>query len=719
MNTRLFPGIFILRLMVFSISLPVFSQSDLPSIKFMNDAGSELLIHPLYTLKEGVEVQNPGDLIRTENFELLPPQVPNLGTSDKARYIRFSIENLSGNDDIALLCSNSIIDQLILLRVGYKGLDTVGVQGEGWIASGNSSLFTGAYFPLNIPVNESADYILEVKSGKQLLLPLEIGASDTLASRQRSKDLVFAMYFGIALVMLIYNLFIFFSVKDRSYLFYVLNVGFVGMTQLVLNGYGDRFFWPGFDWLIRHDTYLFGALSGITTVLFAQNFLQIATYSKWLNRILNVYLLLYVVSIILAIVGAHTVSYNLINFNAAASFLLLFAAWLGMRRGYRPARFYIIAWTIFLFGVTLFVLKDFGVLPYNNVTIYALPAGSALEMILISIALADRINTLKREKEDSQLNALKALEENERMVREQNIILEAKVDERTRELRQSNQELKEAVQNLKDTQIQLVESEKMASLGQLTAGIAHELNNPINFVSANVEPLRRDVNELMEMIDVYDHSVLDGSPVSTEELRRRRNELDIDLLKDEIPKLLEGIALGAARTAEIVKGLRMFSRLDEQDLKSVNITECLESSLIILRSEIRSCASVSKDYLPTDPINCYPGKLNQVFVNIITNALHAIRKAGKGPDTGVLGIKVTQDLAFVKVAIRDNGVGMDEATRQRVFEPFYTTKSVGEGTGLGMAIVLGIINDHNGKIEVESQAGRGTEIIITLPKNLH
>jgi hypothetical protein len=313
---------------------------------------------------------------------------------------------------------------------------------------------------------------------------------------------------------------------------------------------------------------------------------------------------------------------------------------------------------------------------------------------------------------------LRVLQQNEQIIKEQNVMLEAKVEERTHELRRSNMELKEAVQNLKDTQIQLVESEKMASLGQLTAGVAHELNNPINFVSGNVQPLKRDVEELLELVALYERKLAEGEAFGNSDFEAKKAEIDLELLKQEIPKLLDGISIGASRTAEIVKGLRMFSRLDEQDLKVVNIVECLESSLIILRGELRSKATVIKDYHHTDPINCYPGKINQVFVNLISNALYAIRKAGKTAEDGILTVKVQQTPDHIIVSIKDNGVGMDEITRTRIFEPFFTTKSVGDGTGLGMAIVLGIINDHKGKIEVESTIGMGTEIILTLPRNL-
>lgn len=706
-------------IVLISFSEGSFGQSTLPSFRFVNQNEVGLLLHPVYLYSGGDTFPTASQLMDDSKFTLLPPQVPNLSVTNAPVYLRFRIENLSMQRELAIQCSNPILDHILLMEIAADGLDTIDVQGE---IQPFSSRFNGSpnfIFPVDIDINHAKEFILEVSSGEQLLLPLEIGITTVLAERQHNKDLIFALYSGIVLVMLIYNLFIFFSVKDKSYLYYVINMLFVGLLQLTLNGYSDKYFWCNWDWMRLSDTYLIGALSGITTVVFAQNFLNIKKHVPKLNIVLNIYIGLYVVALILAAGGYYNISYNLINFNGAASFLLLFAAYRGVKRGFRPARFYLIAWTIFLAGVTLFVLKDFGVLPYNNFTLYALPLGSALEIILISFALADRINILKLEKEESQMRALKVLRQNEQMIKEQNVMLEAKVEERTHELRRSNIELKEAVQNLKDTQIQLVESEKMASLGQLTAGVAHELNNPINFVSGNVQPLKRDVEELLELVEMYERRISgNDTSISDEEFEAKKAEIDLELLKLEIPKLLDGISIGASRTSEIVKGLRMFSRLDEQDLKVVSIVECLESSLIILKGELRSKATVIKDYQHLDPINCYPGKINQVFVNLISNALFAIRKAGKTAEDGILTVKAHQTAKHVIVSIKDNGVGMDEHTRMRIFEPFFTTKSVGDGTGLGMAIVLGIVNDHKGRIEVESSLGYGTEIILTLPRDL-
>jgi two-component system NtrC family sensor kinase len=355
------------------------------------------------------------------------------------------------------------------------------------------------------------------------------------------------------------------------------------------------------------------------------------------------------------------------------------------------------------------------VLPYNGFTRYTMHIGSALEVILLSFALADRINILKAEKEESQAKLLSSSLENERIIREQNSILEEKVKARTLELEQSNVELNETYNDLKQTQSKLVESEKMASLGQLTAGIAHEINNPINFVTANVAPLKRDIEDLMILIDKYE--ALDPKKDIDEQLaavRALAEELEIDFLKTEIDELISGIREGAERTAEIVKGLRNFSRLDEGDLKFANINDGIESTIRILDNELNeNQMKIVRELGELDAIECYPGKLNQLFMNLLTNSIQAI-KSKKGIE-GVIEIKSVQKEQGIEIRFKDNGMGMSDETKNKIFEPFFTTKDVGEGTGLGLSIAYSIVEMHNGTIKVESEFGHSTEFIIQLP----
>jgi signal transduction histidine kinase len=399
--------------------------------------------------------------------------------------------------------------------------------------------------------------------------------------------------------------------------------------------------------------------------------------------------------------------------------LIVISALIG-KKGYRAAYYYFVSWIFLLVGIIVLSLRNVSILPYTNITTYFSYFGSAVEVILLSIALADRINTLRKEKEESQVYALKISRENEKLIKEQNIVLEQKVTERTLELQNTNHQLSNALSDLKDAQIQLVEAEKMASLGQLTAGIAHEINNPINFVKSNIKPLRMDIDDLFHIIHQYNqlHNLKnDNLSKQLKEIYEQEQSLDMNFVKDEIQQLLKGIEDGAERTAEIVKGLKTFSRLDESELKRANVHDGIESTLVLLRNSLPRYIKIEKRFHAKGEIECFPGKLNQVFMNILNNAVQAIALKKEIAEEEFITISTcdTPD-GFMKVSIEDTGIGMSEEVKHRIYEPFFTTKDVGEGTGLGMSIVFKIISEHSGKIDIISAPGKGAEFILTLPQ---
>lgn len=274
----------------------------------------------------------------------------------------------------------------------------------------------------------------------------------------------------------------------------------------------------------------------------------------------------------------------------------------------------------------------------------------------------------------------------------------------------ANASLEKAIEDLKATQDQLVQAEKMASLGQLTAGIAHEINNPINFVSANIQPLKDDMADIIKLVRIYEDVIKENKLEKIfYEVYKFRGDTNIELSLKEIDDLLNGMDDGAKRTSEIVKGLRNFSRMDQNVLKKSNLNESLDSTLALLHSTYKNRVDIVKNYGDIPEIDCFPGQINQVFMNIISNAIQAITQEG------VINIKTWSEGDMVKISLKDSGAGMTEEVRKKIFDPFFTTKEVGKGTGLGLSISYGIIEKHNGEIEVFSRPGQGTEFIITLP----
>ncbi|MCC5943924.1 MAG: ATP-binding protein [Bernardetiaceae bacterium] len=279
--------------------------------------------------------------------------------------------------------------------------------------------------------------------------------------------------------------------------------------------------------------------------------------------------------------------------------------------------------------------------------------------------------------------------------------------------KESRKQLDIALKELKSAQVKLIQSEKMASLGQLTAGIAHEINNPINFVYAGSGALSERVREVFQLLEKYENIayVLEAEDIA--EIQAYKEEIDFEHLEQDIKDLNEDICKGALRIIELIKGLRHFSRLDESHQKFVNIHEGLDATLVLLTPETKHRIYIKRKYDHHIPkIECNPGELNQVFVNILNNSIKAIK------DKGEILIQTRNMSNEIEILIKDNGKGMTADVLEKVFEPFFSQQETekDKGSGLGLSIAYGIIQKHNGTIEVSSSPDIGSEFRITLPK---
>jgi signal transduction histidine kinase len=283
------------------------------------------------------------------------------------------------------------------------------------------------------------------------------------------------------------------------------------------------------------------------------------------------------------------------------------------------------------------------------------------------------------------------------------------IEGKNKVLEEQKEELQSMLENLKLAQSQLVQSEKMASIGQLVAGIAHEINNPVTFISAGVDSLRTNLDEVRQVLDIYHRITPENSEEKLKEIAVLKERIDYKQAIREINTLIDSIKNGTERTTQIVNGLRTFSRLDEDVLKFADIHEGLDSTLILLRNKYKNRIEIIKEYADLPPIECYPGQLNQVFMNILSNAIDAIE------DKGNITITTSSANGFIRISIKDSGKGIPEPLRAKIFDPFFTIKEVGKGTGLGLSISHGIIEKHKGSIRVKSVIGKGSEFIISLP----
>ena len=294
---------------------------------------------------------------------------------------------------------------------------------------------------------------------------------------------------------------------------------------------------------------------------------------------------------------------------------------------------------------------------------------------------------------------------------------------RPSELQSAKEAAEQALATLKKSQYHLVQAEKMSSLGRLVAGVAHEINNPVSFIYGNINHVKNYAQELLAIVDLYQQFI----PEPPLPLRDRLEEVDLEFLKHDLPKVLSSMQIGADRIRQIVLSLRNFSRLDQAETKVVDIHEGLDSTLLILRNRFKSLGSMPdiqlvKQYGDIPEIECYAGQLNQVFMNVLSNALDALEEQsqtedGSPKDTPMILIRTeTLSPEQVLIVIKDNGPGIPEKIQPQLFDPFFTTKSIGKGTGLGLSISYQIVVDqHHGAIACVSAPGQGTEFRIQLP----
>lgn len=567
-----------------------------------------------------------------------------------------------------------------------------------------------------------------------------------LTNKARNR-LYIGIYIGFIVVMLFYNLFLYFSVNDKAYFYYVLFLLGAFLVSMQLFGLGMESIWANIPIIdIYLNLYLLPLWCAVY-LIFVQRFLHAKEYSRKLNMLLNVLKFISFGSLIFAIIGQEWVLNYLYLLVIISLLISLFVGIIVWKRGYKTAAYFLIANLLFIIGVVLFILRAINVLPTTIITTYAIQIGSGLEMVFFSLGLADRINRFQDElfqaKIDKTRLAQESDEEERIMIEKQKRTLEEEILQRTseviaqkdkiedqnkqladalemeklhvEEMEATHTKLMEAYERLKSTQSQLVQSEKMASLGLMTAGIAHEINNPLNFIYAGVDTLDELLNEMLNVFKLYEkldivHSDRERVRAILEEIQIIKYNMDYELVKEDVQRMVQEIKLGAERASEIIKGLRLFARGEGSNLQKVDIHELIGTALVLLKNLMKGRVEVITSFDPEiDLLMCHPSQMTQVFMNLIANGAQAIEGEGTIYIT-------TQKLDHaVEIRIQDTGMGIPEQIKNKIFEPFFTTKDIGEGTGLGLSISYGIIQSHNGHVTVNSKLGKGTEFVIKLP----
>ncbi|WP_020531754.1 sensor histidine kinase [Flexithrix dorotheae] len=640
---------------------------------------------------------------------------------------------------------------------------------------------------LSIPAKTTYNVFIKIKNvdKRPPVFDVKISSIESYHQELEQRNLFQGIFQGIIWIMMVYNLFLYFYIKDKAYLFYAVYIGTMMLYFIYYYGFAIESIAKSFPQI---NPFIY-ALSGLATVSYFQ-FIRLFVDTKKLIPFWDK-ILLWVIRgrlIILAVeLSILSIDFNYYLVSKISTYVLLSAVLfssillIALLKTRSSLALYLIFGTVSLKIMALlatFLLVFWEV----SFAVSFIQLGIILEILLFSFGLGYRFKINDEKRINEQQKLINQLKKSEKLRIELNQELEKKVQERTEKVREHQQEIalqaKELVEmnwelyekndelyktndeleitnhklsssnkelnflneklnntlgQLKAAQVQLIQSEKMASVGLLTAGIAHEINNPINFVYAGVETLEMVLTELMEVLEHYDKIGPENSREEViaflKDMERMKEEFDFDGNKEDAMALIKDIKEGAVRTAEIVRGLRVFSRLDEDELKTANIHDGLDSTLTLLRTQLKGGVKVVKEYDTKLPIvECYPGQLNQVFMNVLVNAIHAVKEKQDNEEGKVIISTTVHSLAiageesseneegdFVEIRITDNGNGIPDEVKEKIFEPFYTTKDVGEGTGLGLSISHSIIEKHFGKIVAESKEGEGTSFSIVIP----
>lgn len=648
-------------------------------------------------------------------FQEIKKPVVNFGMTPSVYWVKATVRNETGENLFLELANPTLID------VQLFEFDSTG-QLKQHQYSGNRVPFASwadqdldYRLPLYAPPHTSETFFLRVQHYRGTQFTLNTATEEALyrtSTPRRSFEMV---YYGMMAIMVLYNFFIYLTLRDKAYLYYVVYTFLMALLNAVVNGDTFKYLWPDVPALNQFIDVI-SCLVATASLLFAVHFLRTRQTAPFFHKILRIlrvsYLALLVVIIVQRLVlknnfPAMTLLFAVLAFITFALVpALIWGGIVVLRKGYQPAKYYVMAWTFLLVNVVIFILKDFNLLPYTFFTVKAMQIGSAGEALLLSLALADRINRLKKEKEEAQLQTMRSMEENEKLITGQNLLLEKKVEERTQELRQANQQLRNAIQNLEETQTQLTQREKMASLGELTAGIAHEIQNPLNFIN-NFSEVNADlVDELVQEMDA-------GQAEKAKAIAK-------DIKENE-----QKITHHGKRAEAIVKGMLQHARTSsgEKELTDINALadEYFRLSYHGFRAKNKGFNAVLETRFDSslEKIEVVPQDLGRVFLNLFNNAFYAVAEKKtqlNGTFTPTVEIETQKEGDELQIRIRDNGFGISDKIRDKIFQPFFTTKPAGKGTGLGLSLSYDIITKgHGGDIRLETKQGEGSVFVIQLP----
>ena len=633
------------------------------------------------------EVQSPsraGQFV----FAATPAEALNMGNTRSTFWLRLQLDNRAERvTERVLEIRSSDISRISVFRPGSVAVET----GAGFPLDSRAYANRFFVFPLQVPAKTQQLIFLRVSSQQPLSVQARLWEAEAFHRYERNDYQWQALYFGLAIAIVLFNLLLYVSLGSRIYLLYVFSCASMVLAMVSLTGLGKEFLWPDSQLWANIAGRVGASVSGFAMLLFAREMLNSRRVVPHLDRLLRLLALAWILVVggfFLAPRSMATV-FNLLL--ALTSLAIVATALVCAARRQRSAYFFLLAFSFLALGAVVTSLRGFGLLPTHALTIYAVQIGSAIEMILMAFALADRFNLARREQERAQTARLLAEQQLTENLRTSERQLEARVEQRTAELTKS-------LQQLRQTQAELLNAEKLASLGALVAGVAHELNTPIGNALTTASSLEHSTRDFQQTVE-----------------RGELRKSTMNNFVDNAIQMTELISRSCQRAATLIGSFKQVA-VDQtsEQRRRFDLRKLVDDNINALRPSFKQAPwQVEVDIADGIEFDSYPGPLGQVITNLLQNAL---KHGFEGREHGQLKITANARLEVAELQVADDGNGMPADVLARIFEPFYTTRMGQGGSGLGLSISRNIVTGVlGGTLTATSQVGYGSQFSLLLP----
>ena len=643
---------------------------------------------------------------RENRFNPATGKVPNLGFVEQSAWFAVDIIAPVEHTEYIANIGYAVLDSVQFWVVGDQGPEQFQHAGDMQPFQNRAQAHRTINFLVKPAAGQPTTLLFKVDSNTSVSLGVKVYLPKSFGEHVAAENLIQGIYFGIILVMIIFNGFLYFSMKDKTYFLYVgFLVGYI-FFQSSINGYTYQYLLDFSPWLNEKLLLIGGLLSISFMAFFNSSFLELGHSNPKLKRLLDGVGSCGLIATLLALALPYRPMSKLLVATTMLTVLLaIFVASLRLHQGYRPARIFLLAWSAFMLGAILLSLRTAGFLPTNFITEYSIQIGSALEVILLTIALGDRMNLVHKERDAANDAALQSYR-----------LLGEEVGKRDL-LEKNNQNL---AQEINAATEKLVQADKLATLGQLVAGVAHDIANPTSYIRSSQEIIGDEVSKVENIFNL----IFSGN--DSDEAKQVRDKLETHL--KSIQTGLSDIKVGSDRITEIHQAIRNQSRVDKEPTVGVDVRSVLNEAITMVRTKLLSIQVKIRDH-DVPAITCRRSQIGQVLMNLISNAADAViehhenlAKADNVKSKALIEMTLMsvpqRNIEGIAIRIEDNGPGIPEEKRQQVRETFFTTKPAGIGTGLGLSICEKIIGLHQGELLIgDSIEFGGASMTVWLPLN--